>query len=365
METNFIEKTVLIAPLDWGLGHASRCIPLIKYLRKRNCKIVIASSGEQLSLLSREFPGLEYVPLKGYNVNYSMHKRWFGAKILLQSPKILLRIKQEHRYLEAIIDKHKIDIVISDNRYGLYTKKVPCIFITHQLSIKANYIWLENIIRKINYRFINRFMECWVPDFEGKENIAGELSHPNKMPHIPVKYIGALSRFQDTNSNEIIYKYLFVLSGPEPQRSILEQTVLHITAKLNGKILIVRGKPAEEKQESISETYSICNHLTTEEMQRAFLQSEYIISRSGYTTVMELLSLQKKSILIPTPGQTEQEYLATHLMKQNWCYCCNQNDDLLYHIQQAEKFDYQLPKPGEPVYEKVIDNLLNTGIGFS
>jgi uncharacterized protein (TIGR00661 family) len=360
LETNFIAKTILIAPLDWGLGHASRCIPIIKYLQKRNCKIVIATSGEQLSLLNNEFPGLEYVPLKGYNVNYSKHKRWFGAKILLQSPKILLRIKQENRYLQGIIDKHKIDIVISDNRYGLYTKKVPCVFITHQLSIKANYIWLENIIQKINYRFINRFMECWVPDFEGKKNIAGELSHPKKMPLIPVKYIGPLSRFQGIGSNEIAYKYLFVLSGPEPQRSILEQTVLDVATKLTARILIVRGKPAEEKQEIISETYNICNHLTTDEMQIAFLQSEYIISRTGYTTVMELLSLQKKSILIPTPGQTEQEYLAAHVMQQNWCYCCDQNDDLLYHIQQAETFNYQLPKPAEPMYEKAIDELLKT-----
>lgn len=365
METNFIAKTVLIAPLDWGLGHASRCIPLIKYLQKRNCKIVIATSGEQLSLLNGEFPGLEYVPLKGYNVNYSKHKRWFGAKILWQSPKILLRIKQEHRFLETIIDKHKIDIVISDNRYGLYTKKVPCIFITHQLSIKANYTWLENIIQKLNYRFINRFTACWIPDFEGKRNISGALSHPKKMPRIPVKYIGALSRFQDQGLNEIIYKYLFVLSGPEPQRSILEQNVLNIFTRLNGKILIVRGKPADERQEIVTETYSVRNHLTTEEMQKAFSCSEYIIGRTGYTTIMELLSLQKKSILIPTPGQTEQEYLATHLMQQKWCYCCNQDDDLLYHIQQAEKFNYQLPEPEVPLYEKVIDNLLSTGVGFS
>jgi uncharacterized protein (TIGR00661 family) len=360
LETNFIARTVLIAPLDWGLGHASRCIPLIKYLQKRNCKIVIATSGEQLSLLKGELPELEYVPLKGYNVNYSKHKRWFGVKILLQSPKILLRVKQENRYLQGIIDKHKIDIIISDNRYGLYTKKVPCIFITHQLSIKANYIWLENIIRKINYRFINRFTECWVPDLEGERNIAGRLSHPKKMPQIPVKYIGPLSRFQNHDSNEITQKYLFLLSGPEPQRSILEQTILRIAAKLTGKILIVRGKPAEEKQEIVTENYRVCNHFTTEEMQKAFLSSEYIISRTGYTTVMELLSLQKKSILIPTPGQTEQEYLAVHLMQQNWCYCCNQNDDLLYHIQQAEKFNYQLPEPEEPIYEKIIDDFLKT-----
>jgi UDP:flavonoid glycosyltransferase YjiC (YdhE family) len=162
-------KKILIAPLDWGLGHASRCIPLINHLQKRGCEIIIAADGEQLSLLKKEFPGLESVQLKGYNINYSRYKRWLGVKILWQIPKILIRIRQEHNYLKNIVDKYCIDLVIADNRYGLYSKQIPCIFITHQLTVQAPFKWLQNLIQKINYRYISKFAECWVPDFEGKK----------------------------------------------------------------------------------------------------------------------------------------------------------------------------------------------------
>ncbi|QEC67485.1 glycosyltransferase [Panacibacter ginsenosidivorans] len=348
----------MIAPLDWGLGHASRCIPIIKYLQKRGCKVIIASDGEQLNLLKKEFPGLEFVKLKGYNVRYSKYKRWLGAKILWQTPKILLRIRHEHTDLGGIVDKYDIDVVISDNRYGLHTNKVPCIFITHQLIVKSPFPWLQNFIQKINYRFISRFTECWIPDFEGKKNIAGLLSHPEIMPPGINKYIGPLSRFSREEKKGNVYKYFFVLSGPEPQRTILEEKIMLITPKLSGKILVVRGKPTEPESDIAPGLINIKNHLTTDEMQNAFLQSEYIISRAGYTTIMELLSLGKKSILMPTPGQTEQEYLADHLMQQQWCYKCKQDDDLLFHILKAEKFDYVIPGLDEPFYEKVIDDFL-------
>ena len=150
MEPTLAQKKVLIAPLDWGLGHASRCIPLIKYFNKIGCKIVVASSGEQLKMLQKEFPELETVLLNGYGINYSKHKRFFGAKILWQTPKILQRIRGENKDLIKIINDHKIELIISDNRYGLYSKKIPCIFITHQLRIKAPYKWLENIIQKLS-----------------------------------------------------------------------------------------------------------------------------------------------------------------------------------------------------------------------
>ncbi|CAN5670265.1 glycosyltransferase [soil metagenome] len=358
MENFFLKKKVLIAPLDWGLGHASRCIPIIKHLQKRGCEVIIAADGEQLTLLKKEFPGLGSIQLKGYNVNYSKHKRWLGAKILWQIPKILLRIRQEHIFLKNTIRKHRIDLVISDNRYGLYTNEIACIFITHQLTVKAPFKWMEELITKINYSFISRFTQCWVPDFEGEKNIAGNLSHPGKMPGIITQYLGPLSRFQKTDVKPIIYKYLFVLSGPEPQRTILEEKVVKIASQLEGKILIVRGRPDENGQLPSSNKRIIKNHLATTEMQNAFLQSEYIISRSGYTTIMELLSLGKKSLLIPTPGQTEQKYLAQRLMQQQWCYSCNQEDDLLYQIQQAEKMEYIGPNLGVPVYEKVIDDFL-------
>jgi uncharacterized protein (TIGR00661 family) len=343
LQKKIIHTKILVAPLDWGLGHATRCIPLIKFLQQSDCEIIIAAYMDQLVLLNQEFPGIRFIPLKGYNVNYSKYKRWLSLKILWQSPKILLTIRRENKWLQKIIKQLNIDIVISDNRYGLYTKQVPCIFITHQLLIKAPYQWLENFIQKINYKYINRYTECWVPDVDGNNNIGGSLSHPKTLPAIPIRYIGALSRFERSENTEKKYNYLFVISGPEPQRTILEKKIFGIMSKLKGPIMMVRGKPGEITIPPAFNNCSIKNHVTTQELQQLLHESELIISRCGYTTVMELLSLKKKSLLIPTPGQTEQEYLAQHLMRQKWCYCCNQEEDLLEHIQQAKDFEFHYP----------------------
>lgn len=359
LSQKFNKKRILLSPLDWGLGHATRCIPIIHCLQNLGCKTIIASSGDQLALLLKEFPNLEFIDLPGYNVRYSVSKRFFSLKILQQVPKILQQIRRENLQLQKIIEDYKIDIVISDNRYGLYSGKVPSVFITHQLNVQAGSHFLNRLIQNRNYKFINLYNECWIPDFEGKNNIAGILSHPKNFPAIPTKFIGPLSRFKKNIARPYNKKYLIVLSGPEPQRTILEKKLLQIVPKLDGKILIVRGKPSAENIERNSENCEIINHLDTKNLQNAFDESEFVISRSGYTTIMELLSLQKKSILIPTPGQTEQEYLAQHLMQQNWCYSCAQDDDLLLHIYQAEKFSYKIPEIAkENLLERAIIEML-------
>jgi len=354
----FHNKKILVAPLDWGLGHATRCIPLIRYLIQTGCKVVLASSGTQAVLLKTEFPALQIIPLQGYNIWYSANKRWLPFVILWQTPKTLLNISREHRWLRQLIKNMQIDFVISDNRYGLWNKQTPCAFITHQLNIKAPYPWLQNLIQKINYRYINRFTVCWVPDFEGNFNIAGSLSHTDKIPAIPVDYIGPLSRLNAVDKVEKKYSFLVIISGPEPQRTLFENKILKVVPQLNGSTLIVRGKPGSEEKITAPANCTIVNHLPASQLQQAFAESEFIISRSGYTTVMEVLSLQKKSILIPTPGQTEQEYLALHLMHQGWCYTCSQNDDLLFHINKAIGFTFNLPLLPPSSFSKVVDDFL-------
>lgn len=317
--------TVLIAPLDWGLGHATRCIPIINSLIKNGFNVIIAASGAQRTLLSGEFRNLEFIELPGYNIRYSRKKWALPLKIIVQVPFILRTIRNEHAWLEKTIDTYKIDLVISDNRYGLYTTKIPCVFITHQLRIQSPFKWLEQLIQAINYKYINRFAACWVPDIESNINIGGGLSHPEKKPITPVLYMGLLSRFEMAVQEEIKYDYCIVLSGPEPQRTLLENRIIEQVKNETYRILLVRGKPGSNKNISVSPNVEVKNHLSGNEMRRAFMQSRYIISRCGYTTVMELLSLQKKSILIPTPGQTEQEYLAKKLMKEQLCFCVRQN----------------------------------------
>ena len=344
IQSKFNTQTILIAPLDWGLGHATRCIPIIKTLLLLNYTIYIACNNNQKKLLQAEIKNVTFLSLDGYNIKYSLNNKFFALSILKQLPKIINAIKYEHIWLKETIEKYKIDIVISDNRYGLHTTKVPCIFIIHQLLIKAPFAFIEKYLQKINYHFINKFTQCWVPDFELLPNIAGVLSHPKKMPTIPVKYIGPLARFEEKHTLKKKYDYCIILSGPEPQRTVLEQLMLQQIPATTGKILLVRGLPNTLENLPITDNLEIKNHLSTIELGEAIRQSDYIITRSGYTTVMELLWLEKKSILIPTPGQTEQEYLAEKLMQQGWCYSVAQSEfKLATAISGAQQFNYQLP----------------------
>jgi uncharacterized protein (TIGR00661 family) len=351
---------VLVAPLDWGLGHATRCVPLIHALKQAQCHVYVAGNPTALKLLQQEVTGVEYLPLEGYNIRYSS-KRNMAWKILQQIPKIIRTINKEHRWLQNIVATHQITHVFSDNRYGLHHKDATCIFITHQLRIKAPFGWLESVIQRINYHYINRFDTCLVPDYEGTLNIAGKLSHPGHLPAIPVQYIGPLSRLKTPDVQvSIQYKWLVLLSGPEPQRSILENLLLQVINTVQHPVLLVRGLPLESAELAAPPHCKVINHLPAKDLQLLFAQSEYIISRSGYTTVMEILALQKKSILIPTPGQTEQEYLAKHLMQQHWCYSFEQHEDAAQHLQQAQSFCYQLPElPGSTLQyavEKVLQS---------
>lgn len=359
MQKKNIHKKVLVAPLDWGLGHATRCVTLIRQLIETGFAVTVASSGNQLQLLENEFPGIAVIPLEGYNIRYSRGKRLFQLKILLQTPKILLSIYREHKWLKKTLRQSDFDIVISDNRYGLYTNKTYCVFMTHQLMVKATYPWQEEILRKINYRFINRYRECWIPDYEGQPNMAGALSHPSQMPKTAVRYIGNLSRFHVPDAPTTThYRYVILLSGPEPQRTLFEEKVLSVVPALNGRVLLLRGKPGETVVPVAAGNCNIINHVTTKELQQILFDAEYIISRCGYTTVMEILGMRKKSILVPTPGQTEQEYLAGHLMRQRWCYTCRQEEDLLTHIAKAAEFPFQLPSFTNNFLETAVRKLL-------
>lgn len=360
MNTIIQQKKILIAPLDWGLGHATRCISIIRYLQKLNCEITVAASGKTKHLLQNEFPNLTFIHLPGYNISYSKFKRWLPFKILLQVPKILKTIGHESKWLNEIVKTHKFDAVISDNRFGLYTKEIQSVFITHQLLVKTNFFLFDKIIQHLNYKFINRFSECWIPDFEGSQNISGELSHSKKLPATPVKYIGPLSRFVKSSNQQIKYKWIIIISGPEPQRSIFEKKMFELASKTTDNFFIVRGKPGEDKHELNSSNCSLFNHLNTVDMQAAIESSEFVISRCGYTTVMEILSLQKKSVFIPTPGQTEQEYLAMHLSKQNWAYTFNQEDDFLFHLHNAKKFNYRLPEINTELYKQALETFVST-----
>ncbi|SJZ66812.1 glycosyltransferase [Sediminibacterium ginsengisoli] len=340
----FNKGKVLVAPLDWGLGHATRCIPLIRALTASGYEVLVAAEGAQEELLRREFPELQFMYLAGYRVKYSK-ARWSLPFVLMkQAPYILKIIAKEQAWLKQTIKEHNISLVISDNRYGLYSDSIPAVFITHQLTIKAPFSWLEKLLRKINYRYINRFTACWVPDM-AVTPVAGVLSHPSEMPDVPVHYMGLLARFE-AEQLPVIYDQCIVLSGPEPQRTLLEKFILKDLPALSGKTVLVRGKPGDTQELNVPNHVTVYNHLDTATMARAFVQSDLIICRSGYTTVMELLQLRKKALLIPTPGQTEQEYLAHTLMESGFCFSVTQQElKLLQDTDKARTFSYRFTNP--------------------
>lgn len=347
--------TILVAPLDWGLGHATRCIPIIKHLLQLGCKVIIAAEGLQENLLKTEFPDAAFIHLPGYRMRYTKSKRLLQLKIVLQLPKILVLIRREKKWLRCLLQKQRIDGVISDGRYGLHHPAIPCVIMTHQLSMKAPVAFAENLMQKFNYHFIRKFTACWVPDEEGPCNLAGDLSHPRKMPGVPVHYLGCLSRLEQQAATPK-YKALILLSGPEPQRSILEKKVAAQLESYNEPVLLLRGLPNSAEELHVPLNVVVKNHLSAHELQQAFAESEYVISRSGYTTVMDVCKLRKKSILIPTPGQTEQEYLAEHLHVQQWCLAIEQDQfSLREALNKAEKFNYRLPELDMNKYKEVVE----------
>ena len=324
-------KKLLVVPLDWGLGHATRCVPVIRDLISNDCKVWLAGEGAQEKLLREEFPFLPFLPLRGYRIAYS--KNSLQGKLLLQIPSILRSIREENNWLKEQVIRHGFDAVISDNRYGLHHEKIYSVLITHQLRIKSSFgNWSENVLQKWNYKLIAKFNETWVPDEEGENNWAGQLSHPGKLPAIPVKYIGPLSRFEKMDFPEIKGHLLIIISGPEPQRTIFENKVIEQIVHYPGTAIIVRGLPGEKNILPSTNTIHFYNHLGSHELNKEMMKAEFIIGRSGYSTIMDIAALQKQSVLVPTPGQTEQEYLADHLMNKRFAFAVKQKD---FHLMRS------------------------------
>ena len=278
-------KKLLVAPLDWGLGHATRCVPIIRDLLGIGCEVWLAGEGAQEKILREEFSSLPFLPLKGYRVKYS--KNALAGKMLLQIPAILRSIKEENNWLRQQVNEHAFEAVISDNRYGLYHENIFSVLMTHQLAIKSPFgKWSEGVLQKWNYRLINHFDECWIPDEEGKNNLAGKLSHPNILPSIQVKYLGPLTRFEKSNAEPKDDHLLVILSGPEPQRSILENKIFDQIVNYTGTATVVRGLPQEKNIIPSTNSIQIYNHLSTAELNNEMMKAGLVISRSGYSTII-------------------------------------------------------------------------------
>ena len=302
-------KNILIAPLNWGLGHAARCIPIIKNLQQQGHRIIIASDGAALAFLKAEFPDLSFEKLPAYHITYARKPRLNIWHLWRQMPHVLNVIRQERQKTKALIQKHRIDVLISDNRFGVYAPQVKSIYITHQLQVLSGPLtWLTTWVHAKIYK---KFDEIWVPDLRGTPNLSGRLGHPQTLPD-KVKYIGALSRMVPRDAPQQ-YDVLAILSGPEPQRHLLEEKLLGALSQLALKTALVQGRVKGPKTQTSIQGVDVYNYLTTKDLESLINRSESIILRSGYTSIMDMAVMQKKVLLIPTPGQPEQVYLAKHL----------------------------------------------------
>ena len=298
-------RKIIVAPLNWGLGHASRCVPIINALLENSYSPIIASDGNALEYLKKEFPSLKYIELPTYNISYH---RNIKLGLFFQFPKILKAARKEKKVINNFI-KQNNDVVgiISDNRFGAISKLVPSVYISHQLNVlSGNTTFLTSFFHQ---KIIKKFDECWVPDIVGSE-FSGKLSISNKK--ITTKFIGVLSRFKKEVLEEKI-DVLVILSGPEPNRTLLENKLLKEFKNDSKNIVFVQGKVEKKQKNWISNNIIFYNYLLSEELQRVINSSKIVVCRSGYSSIMDLAVLHKKAFFIPTKNQQEQEYLAKYL----------------------------------------------------
>lgn len=332
-----LKKKVLICPLNWGLGHATRCVPIIRGLLESGDNVIIAADKAPLAFLKKEFPNLEFIELPGFEPLYSKGNSQV-FQLLKSIPNALINFNREHKALEKIVDDYKIDLVISDNRFGCWSKKVHSIYITHQLHIQAPkpFRWTQGILNKLHNIYIKKYDELWIPDIENTPSLSGILSHPADVK-IKTKYIGFLSRFSEIKDEEKSIDYLVILSGPEPQRTILEDIIIKQANDTDETIVILRAKPNEENlPDNIPNNVTIFNHVDDDKFTKLVSKSDKIICRGGYSSLMDLITLNRNAYLIPTPGQTEQEYLAKHLTEKGLFNYCNQKDFKLKDVKIPE-----------------------------
>lgn len=315
-------KNILVAPLNWGLGHATRCIPVIRELERYGYTPILASDGIALHILQKEFPHLESLTLPSYEIEYAKDGADFKWKLIKNSPKMIQAIFEEKKMVKTWVKQYNLKGIISDNRLGVYSKKVPSIFITHQLNVlSGKTTWISS---KLHQYFIGKFTECWIPDLKEQPNLTGKLGHLKKSD-LTLKYLGPLSRLEK-KSLDTQYELMVILSGPEPQRTMLEEKLIEELQHFYGKVIFIKGKVEPEQKTEIRKNITFYNFMTSSEIEQAFNQSDLVLCRSGYTTVMDLAKLEKKAFFIPTPGQFEQEYLAKRFKRNGIAPYATQED---------------------------------------
>jgi uncharacterized protein (TIGR00661 family) len=320
-------KNVFIAPLNWGLGHATRNLPLIRKFMANNYKIYIAASGRSKELLMKEVPDCIFIDYPEYPIKYPRSRFFVTRFMLIIFPQMLIAMWKEKKKLIKLNEQYHFDLIISDNRFSLALKGVPSYLISHQLRYKLPWPirkmeWLPEFF---NYLHFRKYDKIIIPDSNERQSLTGELSHNLRyIPNDKLFYAGILADLpEENNTEEQTIDYFIIVSGPEPQRTKLENIIFQQVGNLKGKIIVALGIPEKNYKirmgDAVFHTY-----MSRQEISYYLRKARFIISRPGYTTVMEMIELKKRGLFIPTPGQIEQEYLAAYFMENGWCYAASQ-----------------------------------------
>lgn len=348
-------RTVLITPQHWGLGHVTRTIPIIRYFISEGWNVLLGSSGPGAELLRREFPSQQVFELPDYMIVYPSKNMYWN--IAIQMYKMHSAIIKEYFAIGKICRENNVDLLISDARLGAAQSGLPCAIITHHLHFPLKFKFFEWCADTWMRFFYMRFNQIWIPDFDGIMNLGGSLDHQFKSDKH--HFIGALSRFQKLDLQKE-YQYCFMLSGPEPQRSRLETLILQQLKSLKfNKSILIRGTESGDPISTLDEL-EVVNLATSDQLNRIMCASELIVCRSGYSTLLDLSVIRKKALLIPTPGQPEQEYLAKELMHKKLFYCTDQDDlNLKEQIPLALELPGYMDLPDKLELKEILPPLLS------
>lgn len=360
------QKRIIYAVLNWGLGHATRSLPLIRELIKQGNEVTIASTGTALHFLKSEFPHCAVLDIPDYHIHYTKHSLWLIPSLLFQMPHIFSSISRERRLVSRYIKTHPQDLIISDNCYGVHHKKTPSVFITNQLrfSLPKGLGWAAFVSSWFNRIVFRHYAAVMIPDSEGEVNMSGDLSHKGRIRHHKkLNYIGPMSSI-DISGPAVVedIDILASVSGPEPQRTLFEEQLRDILPQLGGKKICLLGKPDKEVDPESYENGDLIyySHLDREKMSQIMRRAKFVVSRSGNSTSMELMALKKPALLVPTPGQTEQEYLAKFYEKQSLFHICTQTElsaEVLLEAMRKKYKPVDLPVNELTVAMNLLDDL--------
>ncbi|HPW74036.1 MAG TPA: hypothetical protein PKZ03_09065 [Methanothrix sp.] len=348
---------VFVSPLNWGLGHSTRDIPIIEELLRRGHEVTIGTSGNALALLKRECPECNFITFKDYPAPYSS-SRFFLPKFTASIPILLRALARERKRLEQILAENEFDLIISDNRMGVYSHDIPSYFITHQLRFSLpQYLYpFEMLTIPANSFFHMKFDGVIVPDiypWSSQPNLSGKLSRSRLDATNKRAYFAGILTSTRKMERDLDLDYLLIVSGPEPQRSKLEEIILRQVQKLPGEKVVLLGSPQKERHERLDGQTTVHSYLSTEEKVELMNRARFLIARSGYTTMMEMAELDKRhGLFTPTPGQTEQEYLSRYYARQGWFLSRSQ-----YKLRLVEDVQEAMNYHGFPEMSKTAENV--------